>query len=80
MKLLLLFSFMLLSACATTNITGFTDPDYKTKTYKSLVVVTPNLNLEYSSLLQGKVCDAMHAVNVACRRGLDIFPPTAIPG
>jgi len=76
MKRSLLLAVVLISACATTNITGFTDPDYRNKSYKSLVVVTPNLNLEYSSLLQGKVCKALEAQKVSCARGLDLFPPT----
>lgn len=65
-----------LSACATTTITGFSDPDYRGKPYKNFVVVTPNLNLEYSSLLQGKVCNALQTRNISCARGLDLFPPT----
>lgn len=76
MKRPLVLVVALLSACATTNITGFTDPDYRNKLYKSLVVVTPNLNLEYSSLLQGKVCKALQVHKAFCARGLDLFPPT----
>lgn len=67
---------MLVSACATTNITGFTDPDYRNKIYRNMVVVTPNLNLEYSSLLQGKVCKSIEKHKASCARGLDLFPPT----
>ena len=76
MRKVFLLTALLLSACATTNITGFTDPDYRNKSYKHFVVVTPNLNLAYSSLLQGKVCKAIEARNASCARGLDLFPPT----
>lgn len=69
-------ALVLLAGCATTNITGFTDPDYKSKVYKNLVVVTPNLNLEYASLLQGKLCQAIKMKKAGCVRGLDLFPPT----
>ena len=76
MRLAIFAAAIALAACATTNITGFTDPDYKNKSYKNLVVVTPNLNLEYASLLQGKVCHAITLKKAACARGLDLFPPT----
>ncbi|WP_428311762.1 hypothetical protein [Hydrocarboniphaga sp.] len=76
MKRAFLLLVVSLSGCATTTITGFTDPDYRSKSYKNFVVVTPNLNLEYSSLLQGKVCSAIQAKNASCVRGLDLFPPT----
>ena len=76
MKNFLLFPLLLLAACATTKITGFTDPDYTGNRYSKLVIVTPNLNLEYSALLQGKVCKAIEARKASCLRGLDVFPPT----
>jgi hypothetical protein len=76
MRLTLVVAILFLSGCATTSITGFTDPDFQSKAFKSLVVVTPNLNLEYSSLLQGKVCNAVQGMNISCKRGLDLFPPT----
>ncbi len=76
MRAIILFVILSLAGCATTSITGFTDPDFKNRRYTSLVVVTPNLNLEYSSLLQEKVCNAIQKVGNSCRRGLDLFPPT----
>lgn len=76
MRIIILIVILCLSGCATTSITGFTDPDFQNKSYKSLVVVTPNLNLEYSSLLQGKVCNAIQNMSISCKRGLDLFPPT----
>ncbi|HEX9452312.1 MAG TPA: hypothetical protein VF934_12935 [Burkholderiales bacterium] len=76
MRIQFLLAVAILTGCATTSITGFTDPDYRNKSYKNFVVVTPNLNLEYSSLLQGKVCKAIQARKASCMRGLDTFPPT----
>jgi hypothetical protein len=76
MKNVVLVLLLLLASCATTKITGFTDPDYKSKRYAKLVVVTPNLNLEYSALLQSKICKAIEARKASCVRGLDTFPPT----
>lgn len=76
MRLIIFIVILWLSGCATTSITGFTDPNFEDKTYKSLVVVTPNLNLEYSSLLQSKVCNAIQNMGISCKRGLDLFPPT----
>ena len=76
MRNVTLLLIVLLAGCATTKITGFTDPDYKSKVYSKVVVVTPNLNLEYSALLQGKICKAIEAKKALCLRGLDVFPPT----
>jgi len=76
MRKITILLFLLLSGCATTNITGFTDPSFKNKKYTSYVVVTPNLNLEYSLLLQKKICSEIEKYKSACTKGLDLFPPT----
>ena len=67
---------ILVSACASTTITSFVDPDFKGRKYSSFVVVTPNLNLEYASLLQGAVCKSLVGHGATCARSLDMFPPT----
>lgn len=64
------------SGCATTDITSFTDPNFKNKRYTSCVVATPNISLAYAQLLQVKVCKEMEENNIRCVQGLDIFPPT----
>ena len=76
MKNITILMVLLLSGCATTDITSFTDPDFKNKKYTSYVIVTPNLNLEYSSLLQNKICTEIEKYKSACTKGLDLFPPT----
>lgn len=76
MRVLVIALTAALSACATTNITSFTDPDFKGHKYKSFVVVTPNLNLEYADLLQSKICTSLQGSGAACTRALDMFPPT----
>lgn len=77
-QLLVSFSVfaLALSGCATTKITSFTDPAFVGKTFHKFVVVTPGVNLEYSSLLQSNVCKALKRENVTCARALDMFPPT----
>lgn len=47
MKLFLIaMLFAFLAGCATTNLTSFVDPEYQERTYRTLTVVTPGLNLE----------------------------------
>ena len=66
----------LLAACATTKITGFTDPDARGTRYSNYVVVTPGLNINYANVLQTKVCGAIVAKGARCTAGLLAFPPT----
>lgn len=77
MKLItLLLITLLFGGCASTKITSFTDPDFLHVKYNSYVVVTPNLNLEYSSLLQNKICDEIQKNDATCTIGIELFPPT----
>lgn len=76
MRIAVLLLVVVLVGCATTNITSFTDPAFKGHTFSSFVVVTPNLNLQYSSLLQRKICNSIRDKGAKCARALDMFPPT----
>ena len=75
MKKLTTLILLLLSGCAQTNITSFTAPEFKGVDFSKFIVVTPNLNLAYSMLLQTKICDAIKNENKSCILGLDFFPP-----
>lgn len=76
MKRIIILTVFFLSSCATTDITSFTDPDFVNKKYKSFIVVTPNLNLEYSNLIQTKICSQFQKTGVSCTKGQILFPPT----
>lgn len=78
MNYLFLLLTLLLTSCATTNITSFTDPEFKGKKYKKFIVVTPNLNLEYSNLLQNKICESIKYKKASCTSSLETFPPTRL--
>lgn len=65
-----------LTGCASTEVTSFTDPEYHGKKYAKFMVMTPGVNLEYSSMLQSRMCEAIIKKGAVCRRGLDLFPPT----
>ncbi|MBL1379191.1 hypothetical protein [Zobellella iuensis] len=70
--------FATLAGCASTDITSFTDPEFMGKKYNRFLVVTPGVNLEYASLLQGALCGAIIEKGGGCIRGLELFPPTRV--
>lgn len=80
MRGLLIILTIVLSGCATTEITSFTDPDFREHKFSSFVVVTPNLNLQYSELVQTKVCGAIQDRGADCSKALEMFPPTRTYG
>jgi len=62
--------------CATTKITGFSDPEYSNRTYSSTVVLASNLGLENAAELESKICNKFMEHGINCYSFLTIFSPT----
>ena len=62
--------------CATTNITGFTDPAYSSRTYSNTVVFASNLGLEQAAELESIICSKFMGCGTSCYSFLTLFPPT----
>ncbi len=78
MKLYLVLSIAiaLTVGCASTNITGYTDPAYSSKSYQSTVIFASNVGLEQASMLEGAICEKFQANGVKCSPFQLLFPPT----
>lgn len=67
---------MLVSGCASTSITGYSDPEYRTAQYDSVVVVAENAGLERAARLEGGICEQFQNAGVTCTPFHQVFPPT----
>lgn len=76
MKCMLVVLALLVSGCASTEIVGYTDPDFKSVTYRSTVVYARNIGLASAASLEGEICDGLAAKGVDCRTFQSMFPPT----
>ena len=78
MKWTLLVSLFALSVagCASTNITGYSDPAYKSTTYDSAVVVAVNAGLDRAAKLENGICKEFSSAGIACRPFHGVFSPT----
>jgi hypothetical protein len=65
-----------LVGCATTEITTFKDPEYGSRQYETIYVVTSGLNLADRDLTEAKVCEAFSEIEINCIRDIEIFLPT----
>ena len=76
-KLLLIFYLgIFISGCASTKVTGFSDPAYKIESYQSIVIFASNVGLEQASELEGAMCEKFQENSVKCSPFLLLFPPT----
>ncbi|MDF0750268.1 hypothetical protein NLU14_08500 [Marinobacter sp. 71-i] len=71
---------LLVVGCASTNITGYSDPAYASTSYTSAVVVAENAGLERASQLEGGICEEFSAAGISCRPFHSIFSPTRTHG
>jgi len=76
MRLLVLSLVMMLAGCASTNMSAYKDPEFSDTKYSSFVVITNFKSLTDRDFLESRMCDKLSLVGVACKRGLDVFPPT----
>lgn len=78
MKLFLIISVLLLSACnATTRLTGYVDPDYRENFQAHKILIrTEGLPLEEQKLVEEAFVETLSGYHVEAIKGLDVFPPT----
>jgi hypothetical protein len=75
-RLFLICIIFSLYGCASTKITGYSDPAYTSKTYQSTVVFASNVGLEKAAELEGAICKNFEAKGIKCSPFQLIFPPT----
>ncbi|MFC4259072.1 hypothetical protein ACFOZ5_08535 [Marinobacter lacisalsi] len=66
----------LLAGCASTSITGYSDPDYRDSQYDSVVVVAEGAGLERAARLEGGICEKFQSKGITCAPFNQMFPPT----
>lgn len=74
--LFLIFIALILYGCASTKITGYSDPAYASKTYRSTVVFASNVGLEKAAELEGAICNNFRSNGIKCSPFQLMFPPT----
>lgn len=73
---LLILSSLFLVGCATTKITGYSDPLHAESQYSSVVVLASNVGLARASTLEGGICSKFQERDVKCIPFQMLFPPT----
>ena len=76
MKYLAAILLIVISGCATTKITGFSDPAHSNRTYSNTVVFASNLGLEKAAELESRICREFTKRGTSCYSFLTLFPPT----
>lgn len=71
-----LLCVLLVTGCASTNITGYSDPAYTSTSYDSVVVVASNAGLEQAAKLETGICDEFSSSGTECRPFHKVFTPT----
>ena len=72
----LLFVASIISGCASTKVTGYTDPSFSSTTYRNTTVLASGLGLERAADLETRICDAFQDQDVKCTKFTSLFPPT----
>lgn len=65
-----------LTGCASTKITGYSDPQYSGSKYSSVVVFASNVGLEQASTLEVGICEGFKTNGIKCMPFQMMFPPT----
>lgn len=73
---LTLICLLALAGCASTEITGYSDPAYMSTTYESVVVIAEDVGLERAAKLEAGICDQFSSIGVACQPFHRMFSPT----
>lgn len=66
----------LLAGCASTQMTGISDPKYKDQIYGSVVVQMVGGTFAQALEIEKSICNAMSANSIACKPFTEIYPPT----
>lgn len=77
-KILLIFLTFYLSNCASTKLTSFKDPDYKSANFKRILVVVNTYDLEKRLQLETAMVKAFEGTGIYALEGFNLFPPTRV--
>ena len=73
----LLVVLLVVSGCASTDITSFTDPGYgRSGKFASVMVIGDRMSLKERQLAEGAMVAQFLAIGVSALRGIDYIPPT----
>ncbi len=77
-KSIILFAFIFVYGCASvsTNITSYTDPDYRTYKVKNIAVIADVADLSSKMKIESTFVHYFREKNIAVLTGYDIIPPT----
>jgi hypothetical protein len=75
-RVFLLVPALLLGGCASTNITGYSDPGYTSRTYASTTALAADYGLERASEIESDMCGKFEERGVRCMPFQSVFPPT----
>ena len=69
-------AFSILSGCASTNITSFTDPDYRATHFSRILVVANVADLEWRNRIESRLVQELTKQGAFAIKGIELFPPT----
>lgn len=76
-KLLLVLSIIfLLSGCAQTQLTSFTDPEFEGKTYSNVMILTYFTNIQLRNEVEKAFTNLFISNSCNCSASIDLIPPT----
>jgi hypothetical protein len=68
--------FTLITGCASTSITSFTDPDYKSIQFKNILVAANTNKLGYRLSMENRIVEVFATNGIKSIPSYSIFPPT----
>lgn len=76
LKHIIIVYFLFLIGCATTSITGYSDPKYKNKKYSNIIVYASDYSFEKGRMFENSLCNKFEKKGVDCVPFTALFPPT----
>ena len=67
---------MLVSACVTTSVKGYSDTDFKDYKFRKVMVRAPNVNFSFGALLETSMVKELKLAGIPAESFLQTFPPT----
>ena len=64
------------SGCASTNITSFTDPDYKSTNFTRVLVITNLSDLQWRQQIESQLVQEFRDNGIFAMEGINLFPAT----
>jgi len=74
--IIILIATMMMSACISTSVKGYTDNSHKNYKIKKIAIHPVNTNMHFTSLLEESMVDELEDVGVAAKSFSVMFPPT----